>query len=77
MGSTTHSQNIKGKAPGPDNVTMDLIEAAGEEIYDKLANVHQLPKKARFQTAGTRPSSFYYSRKAIRKTLQTTVQSDC
>ena len=29
----------KGKASGPDNVTMDLFEAAGEEIFDKLANL--------------------------------------
>jgi len=32
-------QSKKGKAPGPDNVTIDLIEAAGELVYGKLANL--------------------------------------
>ena len=30
-------QSKKGKAPGPDNITIDLIEAADETIYTKLA----------------------------------------
>ncbi|XP_037780209.1 craniofacial development protein 2-like [Penaeus monodon] len=32
-------QSKKGKAPGPDNITIDLIEAAGDVVYDKLATL--------------------------------------
>ena len=32
-------QSKKGKAPGQDNITIDLIEAAGEEIYSKMAHL--------------------------------------
>ena len=31
------SNQIKGKAPGPDNITIDLTEVEGETIYTKLA----------------------------------------
>ena len=31
------SNQIKGKAPGPENITIELIEMAGETIYTKLA----------------------------------------
>ena len=67
----------KGKAPGADNVTLDLIEAAGEVIYDKLAKLFTDCLRKREVPNRTRPSSFYYSRKVIPKTLQTTVQSAC
>ena len=30
---------MKGKTPGPNNVTIDLIEAAGELIYERLATL--------------------------------------
>ena len=30
-------QSKKGKAPGPDNVTIDLIEASGQVVNNKLA----------------------------------------
>ena len=32
-------QSKKGKAPGPDNITIDLIDAAGDIINDKLATL--------------------------------------
>ena len=32
-------QSKKGKAPGPDNVTIDLIETAGELVYERLATL--------------------------------------
>ena len=40
MGSRACGQAIKkGKAPRPDNITIDLIEAAGETIYTRLATL--------------------------------------
>ena len=32
-------QSKKGKAPGPDNITIDLIDAAGDIINDELATL--------------------------------------
>ena len=32
-------QTKKDKAPGPDNVTVDLIETAGELVYERLATL--------------------------------------
>ena len=65
-----------GNAPGPDNVAIDLMKAAGDEIYDKLAKLfNEFLKRVRTQTAGMKPILFFYSRKVSAEKFQNTVKS--
>ncbi|XP_037780019.1 uncharacterized protein LOC119576405 [Penaeus monodon] len=60
-------QSKKGKAPGPDNITIDLIEAPGDVVYDKLATYSMSASdKAQFQDEWKRRSIVYCTRKEIK-----------
>ncbi|XP_037791063.1 uncharacterized protein LOC119586412 [Penaeus monodon] len=69
-------QSKKGKAPGPDNITIDLIEAAGDVVYDKLATLfNECLRQSTIPDEWN--EAFYCTRKEIKPTFQTTGQSAC